>query len=63
MTRPTTPHPTTPLGILVAASDGGLASVPLRADACGWIATLDGHLFHVTRVRCGPTAPPATWDD
>lgn len=49
--------PPTPLGVLVASSDGALASVPLRADPTGWTATLDHHVFFVSRVY----SPPATW--
>lgn len=60
MTRRTTirddDRPATPIAIQVAASDGGLAGIALRADPCGWTATLDGHVYYLTRVRTGVPA-------
>jgi hypothetical protein len=48
----------TPLGIMVAAANGDLATVPLRRDAhgYGYVATLDGVTYHVTATLTGPTA-------
>lgn len=45
----------TPLGIMVAAADGGLATVPCRPDAHGWVARLNGTTYYLSAVVTGGT--------